>query len=194
VFSRTWLAVLAGSVALWGMNQLGGGPSLPDPGARGVSPSSWALGSSAAAAAVPGLAACLDAAAALDAGAPGGPVVQDVPFVERRYRARCRPVLDGEAFDAFAAAYGERSRAAVAAILEREERLAAELVAGPQAAALDPDAVWAAALGRAALDARAFGAELVAWFDARAPAGSAEAPAVAADEGAVVDPAGVPAR
>ncbi len=194
MFSRTWLAVLAGSVALWGMNQLGGGPSLPDPGAGSVSPSAWALGSSAAAAAVPALAACLDEVATLDAAAAGGPVVQDVPFVERRYRARCRPVLDGEAFDAFAAAYGERSRAAVAAILEREERLAVELVAGPQAAALDPDAVWAAALGRAALDARAFGAELVAWFDAMTPAGGAEVSVVAADEGAVVDPAGAPVR
>ncbi len=193
MFSRTWLAVLAGSVALWGMNQLGGGPSLPDPGAGDISPAR-ALGSLAAAAAVPRLAACLDEAASLDAAAVPGPVVQDVPFVERRYRARCRPVLDGEAFDAFAAAYGERSRAAVAAILEREERLAAELVAGPQAAALDPDAVWAAALGRAALDARAFGAELVAWFDARAPAGGVEAPVVAADEGAVVDPVGALVR
>ena len=157
-------------------------------------PSAWALGSSAAAAAVPALAACLDEVATLDAAAAGGPVVQDVPFVERRYRARCRPVLDGDAFDAFVAAYGERSRAAVAAILEREERLAAELVAGPQAAALDPDAVWAAALGRAALDARAFGAELVAWFDAMTPAGGAEVSVVAADEGAVVDPAGAPVR
>ena len=31
MFSRTWLAVLAGSVVLWGMNQLGGGSSFPDP-------------------------------------------------------------------------------------------------------------------------------------------------------------------
>lgn len=193
MFSRTWLAVLAGSVALWGMNQLGGAPALPDPGAGGA-PAARAPGRSAAAAAVPRLAACLDEAASLDAAAPGGPVVRDVPFVERRYRARCRPVLDGEAFDAFAAAYGERSRAALAAILDREERLAAELVAGPQAAALDPDVVWAAALGRAASDARAFAAELAAWFDARAPAAGAGSPVAAAAGGVVVDPAGALAR
>jgi len=193
VFSRTWLAVLAGSVALWGMNQLGGAPVPPDPGA-GSAPPVRAPGPPAAAAAVPRLAACLDEAASLDVAAVPDPVVRDVPFVERRYRARCRPVLDGEVFDAFAVAYGERSRAAVAAILEREERLAAELVAGPQAAALDPDAVWAAALGRAASDARAFGVELAAWFDARAPAAGAGWPVAAAGEGAVVDSAGAPAR
>ena len=178
MFSRTWLAVLAGSVALWGMNQLGGGVPLPDAGAGGLSPA-------AAAAAVPGLAACLEEVASPDAPAPSGPPVPDARSVERRYRERCRPVLGGEAFDAFALVYGERSRAAVAAILDREARLAVELAAGPQAGALDPDLVWAAALGRAASDARAFDAELVAWFDARAPSGR---------DAAVVVPAGAAGR
>ena len=94
-------------------------------------------------------------------------------------------MLGGEAFDAFAFVYGERSRAVVVAILDREARLAAELAAGPQAGALDPDLVWAAALGRAASDVRAFDAELVAWFDARAPLG---------DDAAVVVPAGAAGR
>ena len=181
MFSRTWLAVLAGSVALWGMNQLGGAP-LPDAGAGGLLPAPAPY--SPAAAAVPGLAACLEEVAFPDAAAPSGPPVPDARSVERRYRERCRPVLRGEAFDAFALVYGERSRAAVAAILDREARLAVELAAGPQAGALDPDLVWAAALGRAASDVRAFDAELVAWFDARAPLGG---------DGAVV-PAGAAGR
>ena len=185
MFSRTWLAVLAGSVALWGMNQLGGGVPLPDAGAGGPLPVPAPPSPAAAAAAVPGLAACLEEVASSDPPAPSGPPVPDTPSVERRYRERCRPVLGGEAFDAFALVYGERSRAAVAAILDREARLAVELAAGPQAGALDPDLVWAAALGRAASDVRAFDAELVAWFDARAPLGG---------DAAVVVPAGAAAR
>ena len=180
MFSRTWLAVLAGSVALWGMNQLGGGVPLPDAGAGGLSPA---------------------------AAGRGGPGTGGVPRrgrgarMRRRlrgrpcgtlgrssggYRERCRPVLGGEAFDAFAL----RLRRAVAGggsprSWIREARLAVELTAGPQAGALDPDLVWAAALGRAASDARAFDAELVAWFDARAPSGG---------DAAVVVPAGAAGR
>jgi len=185
VFSRTWLAVLAGSAVLWGMNQLGGVAPLPVPDAGG-GPRTRAAGSPAVAGvAVPELAACLDAVASLDAVPRAGPPAQDASSVEGRYRDRCRPVLDGAAFDAFAVVYGERSRAVVTAILDREERLAAELVAGPRAAALDPDVVWAAALGRAASDAQAFHVELVAWFDARAVSGGGAA---------VAAPAGAPAR
>ena len=191
MFSRTWLAVLAGSVALWGMNQLGAGPPSPEPDAGSVSP---ARASDFSSVAVPELAACLDQVVSLDAAVSAGSVVQGASSVERRYRERCRPGLDGGAFDAFAAAYGERSRGAVALILEREERLAAELVSGPQAGALDPDVVWAAALGRAASDARAFYAELVAWFDTRAPAGGPRVSMAAADGGAGVALAGAPAR
>ena len=179
MFSRTWLAVLAGSVVLWGMGQLGGGASLPDVDADGLALSA-PVSLSAPAAAVRALAACLDEAASSDAPAPSGPPVPAASSVEWRYRERCRPVLGGEAFDPFAVVYGERSRAAVAAILDREARLAAELVAGPQAGTLDPDVVWAAAVGRAASDVRAFDAELVAWFDARAPLGGDAAVVVSA--------------
>lgn len=169
IFSRTWIAVLAGSVALWGMSRLGEGVSAPDVGAGSVFPASE-HGSAATAPA--GLAACLEDVASLGgtAGVPG-PALQDGSPVARRYRERCRPLLSGAAFDAFAFAYGERSRGVVAAILEREERLAAELVAGLQGAALDPDVVWAAALLRAALDVRGFADELSAWFDEEVSAG-----------------------
>ncbi|MYD87562.1 MAG: hypothetical protein F4018_00170 [Acidobacteria bacterium] len=181
VFSRTWIAVLAGSVALWGMSRLGDGVSVPDVGAGSVPP----VSASGSAATAPGrLAACLEQVASLDGtAAAAGSVATDALAVERRYRARCRPLLGGAAFDAFALAYGERSRGVVAAIVEREERLAAELIAGPQGAVLDPDVVWAAALLRAAQDVRGFAAELSAWFDARFPVG--------ADQ--VVVPVGVPA-
>ena len=194
MFSRTWLAVLAGSVVLWGMNRIGAGPSSPVSDAGGV-PSARTSGSfSVAAAAVPGLAACLDEVASLDAAAPAISGRRETASVERRYRERCRPWLYGAAFDVFAGAYGERSRAAVAAILDREERLAVELVAGPQAAALDPDVVWAAALTRAASDARAFDDALVSWFDARAPASGAAEPAAALDDAGSLVRAGAPAR
>ena len=163
MFSRTWITVLAGSVALWGMSRLGEGVSAPDVGAGSAVPAS-AHGSAGTAPA--GLAACLEEVASLD-----GPAAPAGSSVVQRYRERCRPLVGGAAFDAFALVYGERSRAVVLAILEREERLAAELIAGPQGAALDPDVVSAAALLRAALDVRAFVAELSAWFDARVPAG-----------------------
>ena len=164
MFSRTWVAVLAGSVVLWGMGQLGGG-SFPDSAAVGGLAVPAPVSPAEAAAAARGLAACLEEVVSPDEAASSG-AVRDVPFIERRYRERCRPLLGGEAFDAFAVVYGERARAAVAAILDREARLAAELAAAPQAAALDADMVWAAALGRAASDVRAFDAELVAWFHA----------------------------
>ncbi|MCY4122852.1 MAG: hypothetical protein OXG72_18235 [Acidobacteria bacterium] len=163
MFSRTWLAVLAGSVVLWGMGQLGGG-LFPDSSAGGLAVPA-PVSPADAAAAPRGLAACLEEVVSPDAAASSR-AAPDVAFVERRYRERCRPLLRGEVFDAFAVLYGERARAAVAAILDREARLAAELAAGPQAAALDADLVWAAALGRAASDVRAFDVALDAWFDA----------------------------
>lgn len=194
MFSRTWLAVLAGSFVVWGMNQIGAGPSLPASGTGGAGQVRPLGSSPAAAAAVPGLAACLDEVASLDAAASSGSGVQEAPSVERRYRERCRPGLDGAGFGAFAIAYGERSRAAVAAILDREERLAAELVAGPQAAVLDSDVVWAAALTRAASDVRAFDDELAAWFDARAPSSGAAVSVGAPDAAGAKARAGAPAR
>lgn len=180
MFSRTWLAVLAGSVVLWGMGQLGGGGSFPDldPGGLAIpAPVSPA----AAAASASGLAACLEEAGSLDASASSASGAQDASLVERRYHERCRPLIRGAAFDAFAVVYGERSRAAVAAIVDREARLAAELAAGPQAGALDPDVVWAAALRRAASDVRGFEAELAAWFDARLASVGAGSVVVSAD-------------
>jgi hypothetical protein len=193
VFSRTWLAVLAGSLVLWGINQIGAGPPSPAPDPGDVPPAPAPASPSAAADAVPVLAACLDAVVALDVAAPAGPGVREVLSVERRYRDHCRPVLDGAAFDAFAVAYGVRSRAVVAAILDREERLAAEVLGGP-AAVLDPDVVWAAALARAASDARAFENELVAWFGARVPASGAAVPLVAPDDSVPLVSAGALAR
>lgn len=181
MFSRTWIAVLAGSVALWGMSRLGEGVSAPDVGSGSVFPAS-APGSAATAPAE--LAACLEQVASLGGTAAGaGPAAQDGSSVARRYREGCRPLLGGAPFNAFAFAYGERSRGVVAAILEREERLAAELAAGPQGAALDPDVVWTAALLRAALDVRGFADELSAWFDARTSAGG---------DGVAVPAAGAP--
>lgn len=164
MFSRTWLAVLAGSLALWGMGRLGG-VSLPEP--LGSQPPVLTARSSAAAAeAVPALAACLEDVAALDPDAAAG---SDVLPVAGRYGRWCRPLLDGEAFDAFSVVYGERSRAVVLAILEREQRLAAELAADPRRGTLAPDVIWAAALRRAASDVRVFDVELSGWFDAWSP-------------------------
>ena len=176
MFSRTWLAVLAGSLALWVMNQVGGGSPFVD-GIAGPADSlsrsrQWTAESASALA---GLAACLEGAAAgaraaagADSGYPAG-----MPAVERWYRERCRVQVDGEFFDAFAVAYGERSRAAVAAILDREEGLAAGVAGGAGGAALDADVVWEAALARAAADVRSFRDGLLAWFERHAP--SAEA-------------------
>ena len=166
VFSRTWIAVLAGSFVLWGMSRLGG-VSVSEPG--GDVPSGLTSGSLAAAAeAVPALAACLEDVAALDRDAPAD---AEALSIAGRYGRWCRSLLDAEAFDAFVAVYGERSRMAVLAILEREERLAAELAADPPGVVLDPDVIWAAALSRAASDVRFFEAELSAWFDAWSPPG-----------------------
>ena len=177
MFSRTWLTVLAGSVALWAMNQLGAGFLPRDAGADGALAVPAPPSPAAAAAAVEGLVSCLDEVALSDA-TDGWPV-------ERWYRERCRPALGGDAFDVFVVVYGERSRLVVAGILDREARLAAELAAAPHAGALDPDLVWAAALGRAAFDVREFAAELAAWFDARV---------ALAGDGAVVVPAGAAGR
>ncbi|MDE2906652.1 MAG: hypothetical protein OXQ28_11280 [Acidobacteriota bacterium] len=164
MFSRTWMAVLAGSLALWGMSRLGG-VSLSDPGG-GAPPVPPSDSSVAAAEAVSALAACLEDIAALDPHAAAG---SDVLPVAGRYGRWCRPLLDGEAFDAFSVVYGERSRVVVLAILEREQRLAAELAADPRRGTLAPDVIWAAALRRAASDVRAFEVELLAWFDAWSP-------------------------
>ncbi len=169
MFSRTWLVVLAGSLALWAMNQLGGGSPLVEgiagPGDPPGRPRQWTPESASALAE---LAACLDGAAAgamaavhADSGYPAG-----MPAVERWYRERCRVQVYGEFFDAFAVAYGERSRAAVAAILYREEGLAAGVADG---AALDADVVWEAALSRAAADVLSFRDALLAWFERHAP-------------------------
>ena len=183
MFSRAWVAVLAGSVALWTMNELGGGAPLLDGAGGSDRPSSrvraW---SSAASSALEDLAACLDRAAAAGRGVGAADVVDGVSLVERWYRERCRPGVDGAAFDAFAVSYGERSRAAVFAILNREERLAEEVVAGLQAAVLDPGVVWEAALARAAVDVRSLHGELVAWFEVRAPTGGAVEPGSALAE------------
>ncbi len=180
VFSRTWLAVLAGSLALWGMSRLGG-VSLPD--AVGSEPPVLTARSSAAAAeAVPALTACLEDVAALDLHTAVG---SDVLPVATRYGRWCRPLVDGEAFDAFSVVYGERSRAVVLAILEREQRLAAELAADPRGGELDPDVIWAAALRRAVSDVRAFEVELLAWFDTRFPIGGDGAAADLAGDVAV---------
>ena len=177
MFSRTWLTVLAGSVALWAMNQLGAGFLPPDAGAGGALTVPAPPSPAAAAAVVEGLASCLEEVALSDA--------PDAWPVERWYRERCRPVLGGDAFDAFVVVYGERSRTVVAAIVDREARLAAELAAAPNAGALDPDVVWAAAMGRAASDVREFSAELAAWLDARV---------LLAGDAAVVVPAGAAGR
>lgn len=169
MFSRTWLVVLAGSLALWAMNQLGGGSPLVEgiagPGDPPGRPRQWTPESASALAE---LAACLDGAAAgaraavhADPGYPAG-----MPAVERWYRERCRVQVYGEFFDAFAVAYGERSRAVVVAILYREEGLAAGVAEG---AALDADVVWEAALSRAAADVLSFRHALLAWFERHAP-------------------------
>ena len=169
MFSRTWLVVLAGSLALWAMNQLGGGSPLVEgiagPGDPPGRPRQWTPESASALAE---LAACLDGAAAgaraavhADPGYPAG-----MPAVERWYRERCRVQVHGEFFDAFAVAYGERSRAVVVAILYREEGLAAGVAEG---AALDADVVWEAALSRAAADVLSFRHALLAWFERHAP-------------------------
>ena len=161
MFSRAWLAILAGSFALWGMSQLGGGPSPTGPGEGGA----VSVSPAAASDAVPALAACLEDAASPD------PDSREVLPVQRRYRRWCLPLLGGDAFDAFAVVYGERSRAVVSGIVSREARLAVEVAAGPQGTGLDPDVVWAAALVRAASDLRDFERDLSAWFDARVPVG-----------------------
>lgn len=163
MFSRTWLAVLAGSLALWGMSRLGG-VSLPEQ-VGSEPPVLTARSSAAAAEALPALAACLEDVAALDPDAAGS----DVLPVAGRYARWCRPLVDGEAFAAFSLVYGERSRAVVLAILEREQRLAAEVAADPRRGTLAPDVIWAAALRRAAADVRVFDAELSGWFDAWSP-------------------------
>ena len=96
-----------------------------------------------------------------------------MPAVERWYRERCRVQVDGEFFDAFAVAYGERSRAAVAAILDREEGLAAGVAGGAGGVAFDADVVWEAALARAAADVRLFRDGLLAWFERHGPSAAA---------------------
>ena len=170
MFSRTWLAVLAGSLALWGMNSLGAGGSLLDVVTGGVV-RPLRVWSPAASAALGRLAACLEQAAprAGDASRGDSSYASRMPAVERWYREQCRSRVEGEAFDGFALAYGERSRAAAMAILDREEALVAGVLGAPDAGGLDPGVVWEAALGRAAADLRAFGDELVVWFEARAP-------------------------
>ena len=189
MFSRTWLAVLAGSLALWGMNSLGAGGSLLDVVTGGVRPRrAW---SPAASAEVGRLAACLEQAASR----AGAALREDplyasrMPAVERWYREQCRPRVDGQAFDDFAVAYGERSRAAAAAILDREEALVAGVLGASGAGGLDPGVVWEAALGRAAADLRTFGDELVVWFEARA---SSQPALLDADSWGVFAPQGAP--
>ena len=176
MFSRTWLAVLAGSLALWVMNQVGGGsPLVEGIAGPGDAPGRSRQWTAASASALAGLAACLDGAAAgaraavhADSGYPAG-----MPAVERWYRERCRVQVDAEFFDAFAVAYGERSRAAVAAILDREEGLAAGVAGGAGGVAFDADVVWEAALARAAADVRLFRDGLLAWFERHAPSAAA---------------------
>lgn len=110
------------------------------------------------------LAACLDDVPAFARAQPAisAPADPAVGVVESWYRRACVSQLQSSSFDAFVAAYGERSRARVEAILAREEDLAAELLAGAGGAVLDPDLVWEAALGRSAAQLRAFGNDLVA--------------------------------
>lgn len=124
MFSRTWITVLAGSVALWGMSRLGEGVLGPDVGAGSAVPAS-AHGSAGTGLRVWRHVWRRSLRLTVRLRPDGSSVVQ-------RYRERCRPLVGGAAFDAFALVYGERSRAVVLAILEREERLAAELIAGPQ--------------------------------------------------------------
>ena len=176
MFSRTWLAVLAGSLALWVMNQVGGGsPLVEGIAGPGDAPGRSRQWTAASASALAGLAACLEGAPAgaraavhADSGYPAG-----MPAVERWYRERCRVQVDGEFFDAFAVAYGERSRAAVAAILDREEGLAAGVAGGAGGVAFDADVVWEAALARAAADVLSFRDGLLAWFERHAPSAAA---------------------
>ena len=160
------------------MNQVGGGsPLVEGIAGPGDAPSRSRQWTAASASALAGLAACLDGAAAgaraaahADSGYSAG-----MPGVERWYRERCRVQVDGEFFDAFAVAYGERSRAAVAAILDREEGLAAGVAGGAGGIAFDADVVWEAALARAAADVLSFRDGLLAWFERHAPASGAVA-------------------
>ena len=164
MFSRTWLTVLAGSVVLWGMNQLGGGFSPPDAGAGALLPVPVPPSPAAAAAAVPGLAFVPRRGRGRRMRPIRGPWSGGTPSAV----VRCWKATRSMRSSSFTASGRGR---AVVAILDREARLAVELAAAPQAGALDPDLVWTAALGRAASDVRAFEADLVAWFDARASLG-----------------------
>lgn len=164
---RTWFAVLAGSVVLWSVSQIGQGLSPLDPPAAGdFFPSATVTARRGADA----VAACLERVASFGVSAVADLDPGDDPSVAGRYRRECRPLFRGSGLDVFVFGYGERSRDVVIGIVEREARLAAELVAGPQGATLDPDVVWAAALIRAAADVREFTAELFDWFAARDPA------------------------
>ena len=103
------------------MNQLGGGAPLLDEMVPVRSVPTRARPWTPAAAALQRLAGCLDRAAA---GARAAEFADPAYAVGMPAVERCRVQLDGDPFASFAVAYGERLRAAVAAILDREERLA----------------------------------------------------------------------
>lgn len=174
VFSRTWVAIVAASVALWGFGRFSAGVFVDEAVSGGGLPTARTRPRSPAVAphALGELAACLDDAAAFARAQPAisAPAAPAVGVVESWYRRACVSQLQSSSFDAFVAAYGERSRARVEAILAREEDLAAELLAGAGGVALDPDLVWEAALGRTAAQLRGFGNDLVGVLGGFEPA------------------------
>lgn len=174
MFSRTWVAIVAASVVLWGFGRFSAGVVVNEPVGSGGLPTARSRSRSPAVArdVLGEFAACLDAAPgfAREQPATSAPPDPDVAVVESWYRRVCVSQLQGPSFDAFVTAYGERSRVRVEAILAREEALPAELLSGADGAAVDSDLVWEAALGRTATQLRAFGDDLVGVLGGFEPA------------------------
>ena len=86
--------------------------------------------------------------------------------IESAYRRDCRSLLVSSSFDSFVAAYGERSRAAALAFVDREEASVLEAVADPFVSSADRVAYWQVGLGRAADQLRLLSDRLQSFYTA----------------------------
>lgn len=84
--------------------------------------------------------------------------------IESAYRGECRPMLVSDSFGSFVAAYGERSRAAAVAFVDREEAYVVEAVADPFISSEDSVAYWQVGLERAAAQLRLLSERLQSFY------------------------------
>ncbi len=153
MFSRTWVSVLGASVLFYLFN------AAMRPDAGSVPPTSADVLFDDP---LEQLAHCLEDVPLRAAEAAA--VAVPPPSVESLYRASCRSVVTGPSFTPFASRYGDLARDVAAALLRRQEAYARGVLAASDGAGLDPDVVWHAALGRAAVELRAFGADLQRFY------------------------------